>query len=176
MSEIQAEMDKLDDSPNSAMIRRRLDQRLDYLRLSMDIQAKRRQFAETQAGWSEHDKVIKQRMDDVARARQYTLVGRLSASTIYDGKRMPMMYRVQTVGGPAPRTLAYLKPDPKLGIDAKLGEVVGVLGNAQMDPTLRINIITPQRVDTLEPAEIPAPPSTSQESSKPAADASGDNK
>jgi len=174
MSEIQAEMDKLDDSPSSAMIRRRLDQRLEYLRLSMDIQASKRKLAETQAGWSEHDRIIKQRMDEVARARQYTLVGRLSASMIYDGKRMPLMYRVQTVGGPAPRTLAYLKPDAKLGIDSKLGEVVGVLGTAVMDPTLRINIITPQRVDTLEPAEAPAaaPSSPSSEPAKPAADAS----
>ncbi len=177
MGEIQAAMDKLDDSPSSTMIRRRLDQRLNYLRLSIDIQAQKRKLAESQAGWSEHDKVIKQRMDEVARARQYTLVGRLSASTIYDGKRMPLMYRVQTVGGPAPRTLAYLKPDATLKIDSKLGEVVGVLGTAQLDPTLRINIITPQRVDTLEPAEAPTAPATNPApETKPAADASGDNK
>lgn len=175
MSEIQAAMDKLDDSPSSSMIRRRLDQRLNYLRLSMDIQAQKRRLADSQATWSDHDKVIKQRMDDVAKARQYTLVGRLSASTIYDGKRMPLMYRVQTVGGPAPRTLAYLKPDAKLGIDAKLGQVVGVVGEAVMDPTLRINILTPLRVDTLEPAEPPVPTSPSTEQPKPAADAS-DNK
>ncbi len=174
ISEIQAAMDKLDDSPSSAAIRRRLDQRLNYLKLSTDIQAQKRKMAESQATWSEHDRLIKQRMDDVARARQYTLVGRLSASSIYDGKRMPLMYRVQTVGGPAPRTLAYLKPDPKLGIDSKLGQVVGVVGDSVIDPTLHINILTPLRVDTLEPAEPPADaaPTSPPQADKPAADAS----
>jgi hypothetical protein len=177
MSEIQKAMDKLDDSQASATIRRRLDQRLAYLQLSLDIQAKRRKLAESQSMWSEHDKVIKQRMDEVAQTRQYTLVGRLSASSIYDGKRLPLMYRVQSVGGPAPRTMAYLRPDPKQGIDSKLGQVVGVLGESVMDPTLHINIITPLRVDTLEAAEPAdkAPTSPPTEPAKPAADA-GDNK
>lgn len=176
-NEYQAALDKLDDSPASNAIRPRIVQRLEYLKLWTDIQEQKRKLSESQATWTQNDQLLKQRLEEVDRVRQYTIVGRLSASTLYDGKRLPLMYRVQTVGGPAPRTLAYLKPDDKLNIQNKLGQVVGVLGESVVDTSLKIRIITPLRVDTLEPAAaVPTSPPTESPAPKPAADAtSGGN-
>jgi hypothetical protein len=132
--------------------------RLDWLKVQADLQSELRKFSQTQQNITQQDKSLAAKLAEVDRTRQYAIVGRLSASTIYDGKRLPRMYRIQAVGGPAPRTLGYLKPDEKLNIDAKLGQVVGVVGEGRVDPTLHCNIITPLRVDTLEPANLtPAP-------------------
>jgi hypothetical protein len=153
MSEFQAEIARLDNSPTNRSLKARLNQRVEYLKILVDLQKQQRALAESEQHLTLEDKRLAQRLAEVDRTRQYTIVGRLSASTIYDGKRLPLMYRVQTVGGPAPRTLAYIKPDEKLAIDGKLGQLVGVVGDAQMDSTLKLNIITPLRVDTLEATE-----------------------
>lgn len=179
MAEIQAEIAKLDDTPNNRTIRGRLQQRWEYLKISQDIREQQRKLADVKTVITENDRLIQEKIAEMDRARLYTLVGRLSASTIYDGKRLPLMYRVQTVGGGAPRTLAYLKPDPKLGIDGKLGQLVGVVGDSTIDPTLKITMITPLRVDTLgasqglpteakAPAADPATTTTNVPADKPA--------
>jgi hypothetical protein len=152
IAEYQAEIAKLDESPGSRSMRGRLNSRVEFLRVIEGIQASRRALAESEQFITIDERKLAERLREVDRTRQYTIVGRLSASTIYDGKRLPLMYRVQTVGGAAPRTLAYIKPDEKLSIDSKLGTVVGVIGEARMDPTLKLNIITPLRVDALEAA------------------------
>jgi hypothetical protein len=143
-------LDPHDDSPATQAIRPRLQQRAEFLKLRAELQTQRRKLAELETTISQEDKHLAETLAAVDRSRQYTIVGRLSASTIYDGERLPLMYRVQSVGGPAPRTLAYIRPDEKLGIDARLGQIVGVLGDATFEPTLRVNIITPMRVDALE--------------------------
>lgn len=164
MNEFQAEIARLDNSPASRGIKARLNQRVEYLRILTDIQAQRRALAESEAHLSLEDKKLAERLAEVDRTRQYTIVGRLSASTLYDGQRLPLMYRVQTVGGAAPRTLAYIKPDEKLALSGKLGALVGVIGESRVDPALKLNIITPLRVEILEASE-PQPQPQSQQSS-----------
>lgn len=152
-AELQKAIDGLDsNSPQTPAIRGRLQQRLDYLKLLTDLRDQKRKLAEAQGGLKQNDELIRKRLEELDRVRQYTIVGRLSASTLFNGEQLPLMYRIQTVGGPNPRTLAYVKPDPKMGINSKLGQVVGVVGDAVMDPTLRLNVITPLRVDALEAA------------------------
>ena len=68
-----------------------------------------------------------------------------------------------------PRTLGYIKPDPRFALDGKLGQIVGVIGEASVDKDLKLNVITPVRVDLLQgvpvqptqqaPVQIPAAPS-----------------
>jgi hypothetical protein len=160
IGEFQSAVDKLGDEPQNQSVRRRLSQRLEYLKLQIDIQAGARKVAEARQNLNAEERNLADRMKEVEKTRQYTIVGRLSASTIYDGKRLPLMYRVMAIGGQSSRTLAYLKPDEKLKIDSKLGYVVGILGESRLDPTLKSNVITPVRVDTLEAAPATPPAST----------------
>jgi uncharacterized protein YgiM (DUF1202 family) len=150
MGEFEKAIARLDDSPESQTMRLRLQQRVEFLRLRAELQAQRRVLAEAQASLSEDDRRLREKLAEVDRSRQYTIVGRLSASTIYDGERLPLMYRVQTVGGAAPRTLAYVRPEDKLKIESYLGQIVGILGDATLDPNLRVNVVSPTRVDALE--------------------------
>lgn len=158
MGEFQTAIDKLDDAPQNQSVKRRLSQRLEYLKLQVDIQAAARRVAEARQNLNAEEQNLAARMKDVEATRQYTIVGRLSASTIYDGKRLPLMFRVMAVGGQSSRTLAYVKPDEKLKIDSRLGSVVGIVGESRLDPTLKSNVITPVRIDTLEAAPAASEP------------------
>ncbi|MBL9031030.1 MAG: hypothetical protein JNM80_04910 [Phycisphaerae bacterium] len=146
-------------SPTYRTMAGRMDQRIEYLRLWKDIQAQRRKLADAMRTATEDEKRLADRMSEVERSRQYTFIGRLSASSIYNGERLPLMYRVQTVSNTGARTLAYIKPGPGLNLDSKLGQVIGVIGETVVDPTKSLNIITPVRVDTLEPAATATVPS-----------------
>jgi hypothetical protein len=76
-------------------------------------------------------------------------VGRLVASTVYDGKRLPLMFRVLSPESTSARTLAYVAPGSGFNLTEKIGRVVGVVGEAKMDESLRVNIIVPARIDVL---------------------------
>jgi hypothetical protein len=180
LAEFQSALEKVKPEESGArMVRARLQQRIDYLKLLADMQSKQREFAAGSESVAQDEKKLKERLAEVDRVRQYTIVGRLSASTIYDGKRLPLMYRVQAVGGTAPRTLAYVKPSEELKVESKIGQVVGVVGEARMDPTLKLNIITPLRVDPLEPASLKdaaAPAETPAKDAGPKAEPKADPK
>jgi hypothetical protein len=63
------------------------------------------------------------------------------------------MYRVVSVGGSSPRTLGYVRKSSELDLDRYIGSVVGVIGEAQLDRSLMLNLITPVRVDPLRSAD-----------------------
>jgi hypothetical protein len=128
-----------------------LGQRLELLRIRADLQAQRRQIMADQEAVSGDKTIVEQRIADFDRARQYVVVGRLSASTIYDGTRLPLMYRVQTVGGTVSgRTLGYVRPQEGVDPERYIGAIVGIVGEANLDPALRLNIVTPTRIDSLD--------------------------
>jgi hypothetical protein len=80
----------------------------------------------------------------IARA-DYTMVGRLNASRVYDGKRLPLLYRLQDpVGG---RTLGYVKPTKGVDLTPGLGRMVGLVGTKSYDAGYRLMIVTPRRFD-----------------------------
>jgi hypothetical protein len=78
----------------------------------------------------------------------YVAVGRLSASTVYNGQNLPRLYRLQN---PADhRTIAYVRPGQQ--VDARLmGKLIGVYGQIRYDAALKLRVIEVQQVDVLEP-------------------------
>jgi len=80
-------------------------------------------------------------------ARQYTAVGRLMASTVYTGERMPLLYRlVDPLSG---LTVAYIRPEPRQNLTDLLGQYVGVIGQSRYDTGLKLNIIEVEQADEL---------------------------
>jgi len=82
----------------------------------------------------------------------YAAVGRLAASTIYDGERLPRLYRV--IEARSGRTLAYVRGGA--GLESAVGGLVGITGEASFDPGLQLDVVTPERIDRLDRA--PATP------------------
>ena len=77
----------------------------------------------------------------------YDVVGRINASQVYDGKRLPQLYRIQSATGG--RTLGYVRPSEKMDLNSMIGRLVGIVGDKNYDAGYRLMIVTPKRIDIL---------------------------
>lgn len=96
-----------------------------------------------------------QRADaDAKKPKQYIAVGRLAASTLYTGDKLPLLYRlVDQLSG---LTVAYVQPvKPDMDLTPILNQYVGVVGDKEYDPALKLNIIKAKDVDALAPTGSP---------------------
>jgi hypothetical protein len=78
-------------------------------------------------------------------------VGRVAASTIYDGESLPKLLRLQDAS--TGRTVAYLHLDEQYEAANLIGNLVGIVGERHYDGGLRLNIVTPKRIDLLLPEQ-----------------------
>ncbi|MBC7835755.1 MAG: hypothetical protein H7Y88_11745, partial [Phycisphaerales bacterium] len=123
--------------------------RLEVLKIRQDLQTSLQSAADANQRFEKRGDVVAQQMATLNRI--YALVGKLAPSTVYDGKRLPLMYRIISVDAGFPRTLGYVAGRAELEIEGKIGRVVGVVGKARYDDALRLNIVAPERVDLLSP-------------------------
>jgi len=128
----------------------RLGARLSLLELRLDLQRDLRAVTNAADRASRERETIDRLVGDWRSRPTYTVVGRLMASALYDGRRLPLMYRLQSLDGIGGRTIAYILPSDELDLDAKLGGVVGVVGETRRDRTIRVRMVEPVRVDVLE--------------------------
>ena len=151
-AELQRAAEQTANDPNLKGRRVQLERRRDYVKLRMDLRDKARAIEDAKRSIDEGNDRLKLRIAELERQRVYTIIGLLVPSTVYDGNRLPLMYRLQAVGTSAPPTVGYLAPKPELNLKTKLGMVVGVVGEQTMDRSLNLNVINPMRVDVLQGA------------------------
>lgn len=162
MDELYAEYGRaIDTLEDGSRMKRQLMMRRDALQLRIDMRDRQRLLEEQKAAIDAGRGAVNEQISLAEQARVYTMIGQLQPSTVYDGKQLPLMYRVLSVGGSSPRTLGYLKAENEQAMLGKIGAVVGVIGEAQIDRSLMLNVITPVRVDVLKPkSEVEATPGT----------------
>ncbi|MGH7242843.1 MAG: hypothetical protein ACREJD_05440 [Phycisphaerales bacterium] len=146
-----------------------LEQRLNILKFRKDLRQQQLALLNNSSSAQQQNQQVLQGVAQVEATRVYSIVGQLQPSTVYNGQTLPLMYRIQSVGTSVPRTLGYIKPDPQFNLDSKLGQIVGVIGEASMDKDLKLNVITPVRIDLLQgipmqqtqqpPVQVPPAPS-----------------
>jgi hypothetical protein len=161
VAEFQRTIDSLGNTPEDEAVRKHLTPYMQVLKMRSDIQAKTRMAATANDAVRQQSLQVAEQIAKLERMRQYDVAGRLVASTVYDGKRLPLMYRVLSAEPTTARTLAYVAPGAGLNLGDKVGRVVGVVGDSRFDESLRVNIIVPTRVDVLTAAgtvETVAPP------------------
>jgi hypothetical protein len=139
------------DAKESDRLLKQLKGRRDALQLRIELRDKMREQADARAAIEAGRGRVAEQLRLAEDGRVYTIIGQLQPSTVYDGQKLPLMYRIVSVGGVSPRTLGYLKDDAEMNLLGKIGAVVGVIGDAQVDRSLMLNIITPVRVDVLKP-------------------------
>jgi len=160
--ELMAEYKRALDTAGPTTPKRGLEQRYQALKLRAEFRDNLRKQEEAKATLDADKVRLSEQLAEIERTRVYTIVGQLQPSTVYDGNRLPQMYRVVSVGGTAPRTLGYLKKSDEVDLEKMLGQVVGVIGDATMDRSLMLNVITPVHVDVLRSggSELTAPITT----------------
>jgi hypothetical protein len=137
--------------------RKALQNRINALQMRLDLYDKVRKQEEARARIDSNKTELTKQIEQWEQSRVYTIVGELRPSTVYDGKNLPLMYRIVSVGGTSPKTLGYLKSSKEVDLTKMLGQVVGVIGEATMDRSLKLNIVSAVKVDVLRSAPSPAP-------------------
>jgi hypothetical protein len=140
--------------------RKAVAQRIEFLRVRADLRDALRRQQDDLAKLDSTKVQMQSQLDEWARTRYYTMVGVLQPSTVYDGGKMPVMYRVVSVGTSGSRTLGYIRKTAEMDLDQYLGQVVGVIGERSIDRSLQLNLINAIRVDPLRSADAAAPAAT----------------
>lgn len=99
----------------------------------------------------------------------YDAVGVLNASSVFDGNRLPALYRLQdpAVG----QTVAYVAPREDFELATMLGVLVGIKGEKKYDQALRVNVFVPRSVQILtqrRDPQVSTPASSSVDAGSPA--------
>lgn len=159
IAEFERSMGRMGSSADDQRTTEFLRARLEVLKLRQAVQTSKESAGQAARSVDEEQLKLTEQVRTLEKQRNYSMVGRLVPSTVYDGKRLPKMYRIQALEAGFARTIGYLSPARNEELDSKLGKVVGVVGESRFDEALRLNIATPKRVDVLSVAEIPNLPS-----------------
>lgn len=144
-------------------ILRGLRQRVAWLELRIDTRDQRRAIDDALREATDRDRQVAESVRKWQSERAYVVVGRLAPSAVYDGERLPLMYRVQSVDPVlGPRTIAYVRPAPGQDLAPNLGQIVGIVGQSMDDDALRLRIVRPERVDALNASTFAAEPPTTE--------------
>lgn len=148
----------LGSTPRDASLAKQIDAYTAAMKMRKEI----RDLQASNATTSRETELLKsevgKRVIELEKQRVYNVIGRLVRSTVYDGGRTPVLYRVMSPEPGSARTLGYLLPDPKFDYSNKLDQVVGIIGEVRSDESLRTNLIVPQRVDVVSLAPIVVSP------------------
>ncbi len=137
------------DTEEDVSLRKAVQARIELLDIRKELQQQMRKLAMIEESAQVDVVEIRTQIQGLRAHRDYVAVGRLATSSIYDGKRLPLMYRLQSIDDDTARTLAYVAPAEGVDLKGKLGAIVGVEGADHMDSALRLQVIAPTRVDRL---------------------------
>ncbi|MFI4898481.1 MAG: hypothetical protein ACIARR_11720 [Phycisphaerales bacterium JB059] len=136
-----------------------LRRRVAWLDLRIKTRDQRRALDAALAQASSREIEISRSVRTWQSSRSYSMVGRLAPSAVYDGQRLPLMYRVQSIDPLiGPRTIGYVRPSEGQRFDDRLGQIVGIIGSTTDDDALSLRIIRPERVDALDAATFATVP------------------
>lgn len=148
-AQLQRAYDETPDTSANRLARLGLQQRIEILDLRIEWRNRMRAMEERRLRAGGQATEVQRSLEALNQARVYTITGRLITSELYNGTDLPLMLRVQSVGGLTSRTVNYIKPTPELALEGKVGQLVGVVGEVVLDPTSGLRMIQAQRVDLL---------------------------
>lgn len=143
--------------------------RSQQLGLLIETQTQMQELQRVKSAVETNRQEISKALTDLQNRADYTAVGVLNASAVYDGTHLPELYRVcdPTTGA----TIAYVLPNPAIPMPTMLTTLVGVKGGSEYDPALRLQVISPIKIDIMSRRDTPQV--TRVESSPPAGELAG---
>ena len=137
----------MNDPECEAEIKNVVETRVKQLIVQIEAQQRIRQLKELRTAMdADTDQVRAIKIALEARS-DYTVVGVLNASSIYDGKRLPLLYRL--VDPAVGQTVAYVTAKNPAQLATMLGTLVGIRGEKRYDEALRVSVIDPSAVEIL---------------------------
>ncbi len=160
IAEYQRFIGTLSDSAADSGWKRYAESRIELLRARLELQRQLLALRDAEAFANRGSTDITRSIEQMMANPLYKVVGRLGASTVYNGQNLPLMYRVQSVEGGVGRTLAYVLPAEDVDLAGRVGLIVGVVGDAETDVELSLPIIRPKKIDVLTTGATSASPGT----------------
>ena len=127
--------------------------RAQQLTLLLETQSEVQKLERTKASLDTNKKGIADLILNIQRRADFTAIGILNASAVYDGQRLPELYRICDPMTSA--TIAYVEPNADIAMAPMIGTLVGVKGGKQFDPALRLTVISPLSIDMLTQRDTP---------------------
>jgi SH3-like domain-containing protein len=121
--------------------------RAKQLSLLIETQTQMQQLERKKTETDSNRKGIADLVLNIQRRSDYTAIGILNASAVYDGERLPELYRICDPTTSA--TIAYVEPNADIPMATMIGTLVGVKGGQKVDPALRLTVISPLSMDLL---------------------------
>ena len=121
--------------------------RAKQLSLLIETQTQMQQLERKKTETDANRKGIADLVLNIQRRSDYTAIGILNASAVYDGERLPELYRICDPTTSA--TIAYVEPNADIPMATMIGTLVGVKGGQKVDPALRLTVISPLSMDLL---------------------------
>jgi hypothetical protein len=149
LGEFEAALTDLPDTERNQTTRAYLRNRIELLRIKQQVQRDLQRLSALEEEASEAELAVQRRIEGLDRTHAYVAVGRLVTSTLYDGRRLPLLYRLVAVTPGAERTILYVAPTEQVDLEGALGSVIGVEGVERSDTNLRLTVIRPTRIDVL---------------------------
>ncbi|TVQ61590.1 MAG: hypothetical protein EA378_07480 [Phycisphaerales bacterium] len=154
LTEIRRVRATIDGDAVNERLRAGLDRRIAMLELRRDYRRTLRQSESSAIDLEASEERLARRIEDLARTDVYAVIGTLQASSVYDGQRLPLLYRVRSVGDGPVRTLGYIAPTEDLDLLSKLGRIVGVVGFVERDTQRNILMLRARRVNVIDPSDL----------------------
>ncbi len=127
--------------------------RAQQLGLLIETQTQMQELQRVKSAVENNRQEISKALTDLQNRADYTAVGVLNASAVYDGTHLPELYRVCDPMTGA--TIAYVLPNPAIPMPTMLTTLVGVKGGSEYDPALRLQIISPVKIDIMSRRDTP---------------------
>lgn len=121
--------------------------RLEQIDVQQDVQERIAQLKETKARLSQECEQIHGVASAIEARSEYTAVGVLNASIVYDGTTLPLLFRLQDPA--SGQTVAYVTPGDGFQLSTMVGTLIGVKGDTAYDDALKLDTITPRTIDFL---------------------------
>lgn len=149
LAEHQKFLDSLEEAPYNDRLRAQLQQRIAAINIRIGYRDELRRLEESSAAGRTRIEEIRTRLQQVEASGGYSMVGRLSASAIYDGERLPLLLAIRSIEG-APRTLAYIRPsDTNADVRSLIGRVVGIVGSVHQASDLPVKLVNITRIEPI---------------------------
>jgi len=151
---LKTEYEKLADESNAAeSVKAVANTRAKQLSFVLEAQTATEEMRRTKASHEANKKGIADLILNIQRRADFTAIGILTASTVYDGQQLPELYRICDPMTSA--TIAYVEPNADIAMAPMIGTLVGVKGGKDFDPALRLSVIKPLSIDMLTQRDTP---------------------
>ncbi|NDG63445.1 MAG: SH3 domain-containing protein [Planctomycetes bacterium] len=137
------------ESANDPAFQARAASRIAQLEVQQEVQNKIFELQATKARLTGECEQINGVAVAIEARSEYTAVGVLNASLVYDGVALPLLFRLQDPS--TGQTVSYVVPGDGFQLSTMLGTLIGVKGEKSYDDSLKLDTITPKTIDYLTP-------------------------